>query len=156
MTLVLSAAAQEQSQKSIAEVAKENREARLKKAVEEAVAEMCSNADDPKVQETYPKIQEKCKDKPALVQAAFESALKKLKEATEENVKRTQDSLANQTATGDAVGRALAAAPSTPRSAASASDSARNDVDSLQTMLDSLSSKSSRQLADEFGRDTEF
>jgi hypothetical protein len=62
MTLVLSAAAQEQSQKSTAEVAKENREARLRKAVEEAVAEMCSKAGDPKVQETYPKIQDKCKD----------------------------------------------------------------------------------------------
>jgi hypothetical protein len=88
MTLMFSAAAQQQSQKSLAEVARENREARLRKAVEEAVAEMCSKANDRKMQETYPKIQEKCKDKPALIQAAFESALKK---QNDENTKRLRE-----------------------------------------------------------------
>jgi hypothetical protein len=150
------AVAQGQSPKSIAEVARENREARLRRTVEAAVAEMCSKADDPKVQETYPKIQEKCTDKPALIQAAFESALKKLKEATQENVKRTEDGLANQTAPADAVGRALAAVPPSTQGAASSSESARNDLKSLQAMFDSLSSKTSRQLADEFARDTQF
>lgn len=80
MALVLSAVAQQQPQKSIAEVARENREARLRKAVEKAVAELCSQADDPKVQQTHPKIQEKCKDQPALVQTVFESTLKSLPE----------------------------------------------------------------------------
>jgi hypothetical protein len=40
------------------------------------------------VQETYPKIQEKCKDKPALIQAAFESALKK---QNDESAKRLRE-----------------------------------------------------------------
>jgi hypothetical protein len=57
MTLMLSAAAQEQSQKGIADVARENREAHLRKTVEETVNQLCSKADDPKVQETYPGIQ---------------------------------------------------------------------------------------------------
>lgn len=110
MAFVFSAA-QGQSQKSIAEVARANREARLRKAAEDTVNQMCSKADDPKMQQTYPKIQEKCKDKPALIQAAFESALKKQKEAADENTKRPPEedkswvgrALAAQTASADSV-----------------------------------------------------
>jgi hypothetical protein len=82
------APAQEQREKSIAEIARENREACLRKSVEQTVNEMCSKADDPKMQESYPKIKEKCRDKPALVQSVLEIALKKLKAATEGNAKR--------------------------------------------------------------------
>ncbi len=157
MTLIFSAAAaQDQSPKSIADVARENREARLRKAVEQAVAEMCSKADDPKVRETYPRIQEKCTDKPALIQAAFESALKKLKQATQENVKRTEDGLANQTAPADAVGRALATVPPSTQVAASSAGSERNDVENIQKTIDDLKGLTARQLGDRFAGDIQF
>jgi hypothetical protein len=116
MTLTFSAAAQEQSQKDIVEVARETREARLRKAVEETVNEMCSKADDPKMQETYPKIQEKCKDKPALIQTAFESSLKKLKEA-KKNAEPPQEDKSW-------VNRALAAQSAPANSVSAAKDKA--------------------------------
>lgn len=107
------AAGQQQPQKSIAEVARENREARLRKTVEDTVRQMCSTADDPKVQETYPGIKEACKDKPRLIQMTFESTLKK---QNDENAKRLreQDSswvsraLAAQSAPVDSVAAAQA------------------------------------------------
>lgn len=153
MSLTFSAiAAPNQPQKSIAEIARENREARLRKAAEETVKEMCSRADDPKVQETYPKIKGKCKDERALIQAVFEIALRKSKEATEANVKRTQDALANETVPSDSVVTALSASQaSTP-----SSESRPNDVESLEAMLDSLSSKTSRELAYQFAGETQF
>jgi len=114
VTVTFSATAQQQPQKSIAEVAKENRDARLRKTIEETVNELCSKVDDPKVQETYPRIQEKCKDKPALIQAAFESALRKLKEAADENTKQAQQEDKSW------VGRALGAQTSSANSVSSA------------------------------------
>src|ERR1700730_8459910 len=86
-----SAAAQRQSVKGIAEIARENREANLRKAIEETVNEMCSKAADPKMQESYPKIKEKCADKPALIQTAYENALKKLAATAGENARRAQE-----------------------------------------------------------------
>jgi hypothetical protein len=65
-----------QTKKTSVEVAREDREARLRNNAEETVDQTCAKADDPKVQETYPGIQQACKDKPRLIQALFESSLK--------------------------------------------------------------------------------
>jgi hypothetical protein len=140
--------AQDQPQKSIAEVARENREARLRKAVQETVNQVCSKADEPKMQANYPKLQEKCKDKPAFIQAIFESAQKKLDATTEENVKRTEDGLADQTAPADAsVGNTLAATPEIAQ---------QDRAEDTQKTIDKLRGLTARQLGNAFARDIQF
>ncbi len=114
VALSYSTVAQEPSDKSLGDAAREYREARLRKVIENTVNQFCSKADDPQMQQKYPKLQEKCKDKPALVQVVFDSALKNLKETEAENAKRLRDSdnswasesLTAQTAPTDSVSAA--------------------------------------------------